>query len=105
MPNESTAADLADAFGASGLMVREAPAPVSAFGHDGDHVVIEVPKGCANASGWQWNIFLQPGDVLEAWIFDMDGHILMVEANWLAESPEEDLAELRAVVDTLVLTP
>jgi hypothetical protein len=30
---------------------------------------------------------------------------LMVEANWLAESPEEDLAELRAVVDTLVLTP
>jgi hypothetical protein len=29
----------------------------------------------------------------------------MVEANWLQGSPEEDVAELRAVLDTLVITP
>ena len=38
----STAADLADVFAASGFTVREAPAPVSAFGQDGFHVVVEV---------------------------------------------------------------
>lgn len=112
MPAGSTAADLADGFAASGFMVREAPAPVNAFGHDGHHVVVEVPEGCSNAVGWQWNIFLNPGDVMEAWIFDMDGQIVLVEAMWYvgAESPgitgssEQDLAELRAVIDTLVLT-
>jgi hypothetical protein len=36
--------------------------------------------------------------------FDMGGHIVLVEANWDVESPAEDLAELRAVIDTLVLT-
>lgn len=40
----------------------------------------------------------------------MDGHIAMVEAVWLAQSPtstegEEDLAEVRAVIDSLMLTP
>ena len=33
----------------------------------------------------------------------MDGHIVVVEASWQTKSPEEDLAELRAVIDTLVL--
>ncbi len=106
-----TAADLADGFAAGGFIVREAPALVSAFGHDGYHVVVEVPEGCSDALGGQYNIFLSPGDVVEAWLFDMDGHIVMVEAFWRADSPgitessEEDLAELRAVIDSLVLTP
>jgi hypothetical protein len=101
----STAADLADGFAASDLTVREPPAPVSAFGHDGYHAVIEVPTGCAFAVGWQWNIFLRPGDVMEGWIFDIDGDIVIVEAMWRTESQDPSLAELRAVIDTLVLTP
>ncbi|MGH8949314.1 MAG: hypothetical protein ACRDXF_10695 [Acidimicrobiia bacterium] len=101
----STAADLADGFAATDLTVREAPAPVSAFGHDGYHAVIEVPTGCAFAVGWQWNLFLRPGDVMEAWIFDIDGEIVLVEAMWRTESQDPSLAELRAIVDTLVLTP
>jgi hypothetical protein len=55
--------------------------------------------------GWEWTIFLQEGDVVEAWMFDMGGHIVMVEKRWRTDSPEEDLAELGAVIDTLVLTP
>lgn len=38
-------------------------------------------------------------------MFDMGGHIVMVEKRWRTDSPEEDLAELGAVIDTLVLTP
>lgn len=101
----STAADLADGFASGGFTVLEAPAPISAFGRDGHHVIIEVPEGCDDAKGGQYDIFLYPGEVMEAWLFDIDGHIVMVEANWLVESSEEDLAELRAVIDTLVLTP
>jgi hypothetical protein len=107
---EFTAADLADEFAANGFSVREAPAPVSAFGHDGYHVVVEVPEGCDDAVGFQYNAFAFPGDVIEAWLFDIDGQIVIVEANWKTEatdltaSPEEDVAELRAVIDTVVLT-
>lgn len=114
----STAADLADGFAASGFTVREAPAPVSAFGHDGYHVVVEVPEGCEFGGdpggthiGGLTHIFLNEGDVIEAWIFDMEGQVAMVEALWLLPSPgitesqEEEVAELRAVIDTLVLTP
>ena len=70
MPAGSTAADLADGFAASGFNVREAPAPVTAFGYDGYHVVVEVPEGC-NGGGYgsgNTNILLHPGDVVEAWI-------------------------------------
>jgi hypothetical protein len=49
--------------------------------------------------------FSRKGDVVEAWMFDMGGHIVMVETRWRTDSPEEDLAELGAVIDTLVLTP
>ncbi len=101
----STAADLAEQFAAGGFTVRQAPAPVRAFGYDGHRVVIEVPKGCDDAQGWQRGIFLHPGDVMEAWIFDINGHILMVEGMWRIGTPDEELAELKAVIDTLVLTP
>jgi hypothetical protein len=104
MATGAAAADLANGFNADGFIVREAPAPVNAFGHNGYHVVVEVPQG-SSCAGWQWNIFLNGGDVFEAWFFDSDEGIVMVEAMWLTGSAEEDLTELRAVLETLVITP
>jgi hypothetical protein len=104
MATGSTAADLANGFNAEGFIVREAPAPVSAFGLNGYHVVVEVPQG-SSCAGWQWNIFLNGGDVFEAWLFDSHEGIVMVEAMWTTESAEEDVTELRTVLDTLVITP
>jgi hypothetical protein len=101
----STAVDLADGYAASGFTVREAPAPVSAFGQDGFHVVVEVQ--CFGFGGGHSNLLVNSGDVMETWIFDMNGHIVKVEAMiqaWHETSPE-DLAGLRAVIDSLVLTP
>ena len=44
--------------------------------------------------------------MIEVWSFDMDGSIAMVEALWLTKPTlKEHLAVLRAVIDTLVLTP
>lgn len=104
-----TAAGLADAFATSGFTVLRAPAPVSAFGLDGHHVVVEVPEACDGGSYLIGNgsaKFVDAGDVLEAWLFDMDGHVVMVESLKQGRGQtEEDLAALKAAIDTLVLTP
>ncbi len=42
---------------------------------------------------------------MEVWLFDTEGGIVMVDANWHTTSLEENLAELRAVIETLVLSP
>ena len=108
-----TAADLADGFAASGFTVLDAPAPVSAFGHAGHHVVVQVPEGCRFGGEGTPHIWLYPGDVMEVWAFDMNGSVVMVEALWSAyeEAPNEDprlieaATEARSVIETLVLTP
>jgi hypothetical protein len=107
----ATAADLANQVAANGFAIQEALAPVSAFGHDGHHLVVEVPAGCAGDSFMVWDgptfgrFYQSPGQVVEYWFLDVEGIPVMVEASWFPVSPEEDVAELRAVTDTLVLTP
>jgi hypothetical protein len=110
LPAGSTAADLAEGFAASGLTVLEAPAPVRAFGHDGYHVVVQLPEGCQFGGERTPHIWIYPDDVMEVWSFDLDGSVVMIEALWLTASrgivPAEDerLTELRGVIDSLVLT-
>jgi hypothetical protein len=108
----STATELANQFAANGFTVREGLAPVNAFGHDGHHLVTEVPAGCADSTFQVWNgghfqgrYYQGDGQVLERWFLDVDGSPVMVEATWFPSSPEEDVTELHAVLDTLVITP
>jgi hypothetical protein len=108
----TTAADLANQFANVGLTVREALAPVSAFGQNGYHLVGEVPAGCGGESrpAWSGPVFdhrwYDPADVVEYWFLDVEGTVVMIEASWVpGSSPEEDIAELDAIVDTLVITP
>jgi hypothetical protein len=42
---------------------------------------------------------------VEHWFLDVEGTAVMVEAFWFPSSPEEDVAELRNVINTLVITP
>ena len=109
----STAEELANQVAANGFTVRETLTPVSAFGHEGYHLVTEVPAGCAgelnqawNGGNWDGRYYQAPGQVVEYWFLDVEGTPVMVEATWFpGSSPQEDLAELRAVIDTLVITP
>jgi hypothetical protein len=109
-----TAEDLANQVAASGFTVREALTPVNAFAHVGHHLVREVPEECAGdppkawawtGGGWQGRYYQAHGQVVEDWFLDVEGTPVMVEATWFPGSPEEDVAELRALVDTLVITP
>jgi len=111
MPAQPSAADLADAFASSGFTVLEAPAAVSAFGLEGQHVKVEVADGCVLASylaKYGTEKLVHPGDVLDTWLFDIDGHIVMVEAlvqQGRGVPTEDDLAALSAAIDSLVVTP
>jgi hypothetical protein len=111
-PAATSAEALAEQFVTPGMTTREALTPVSAFGHDGYHLVLEVPAGCDNAEGILWaggsypgRFYHAEGQVVEYWFLDIDGIPVMVEASWMAHSPEEDVAELRSVIDSLVITP
>ena len=108
----TTAADLANQIATNGLTVREALAPVNAFGHNGYHVVGEVPAGCGGEfkPAWTGPVFdherwYDPTDMVEYWFLDVEGTPVMIEASWSPASPGADVTELQDVLDTLVITP
>jgi hypothetical protein len=109
----TSAAELANQFAAAGFTVQEAVSPVNAFGRSGYHLLVEVPPGCDSSANWAWRgptfggryYHQSPGAVVEYWFLDVEGTVVMVEASWMADFTEEDLAPLRAAIDSLVITP
>jgi hypothetical protein len=109
----STATDLANQFAAFGLTAQETLAPVTAFGFEGHHMVVDVPEACSGESHMAWSgpnwggrYYQDNGQTVEHWFLDVEGTPVVVEASWFPGStPEEDVAELREVLDTLVITP
>jgi hypothetical protein len=108
----TTAEDLANQFAAAGYTIQEAVSPVSAFGQSGYHLVVDVPSGCTGTANAVWEgptfgrYYHEPeGHAVEYWFLDVDDTPVMVEASWVPSSSEEDVTELRAVLDTLVITP
>jgi hypothetical protein len=114
-PAGTSAKALADQFAAMpGYITLEGLTPVSAFGRDGYHLVLEVPGGCASddLGGWSSPVFFATdrtygeGDIVEYWFLDVEGTPVMVEATRWSSLPEgEEVADLTAVLDTLVITP
>jgi hypothetical protein len=109
---ESTAEGLANQFATNGFIVREAVAPVNAFGYNGHKLVLEVPAGCDDEADRVWSggvfegrYYQGSGQVLEYWFLDVEGTPIMVEATWFLDTPAEAIAELREVLDSLVITP
>jgi hypothetical protein len=108
----TTATDLASQFAAFGFTIQEALAPVNAFGQDGQHMLVQVPEACSGQGHEAWTdsvfggrYYQDNGQTVEHWFLDVEGTAVMVEAFWFPSSPEEDVAELRNVINTLVITP
>jgi hypothetical protein len=113
----ATAEALGDQFAAMpGFVTLEGLAPVSAFGRDGYHLVLQVPGGCTTDSSniwsspvWGERLYQEEGQIVEYWFLDVEGTTVMVEATRPPESDEEIVTELTAdldtVLDTLVITP
>jgi hypothetical protein len=109
----TTAEGLANQFVAAGLTTTGALTPVTAFGQEGYHLATEVPAGCHSneamnawsGPNWGGRYYQDENQQVEFWFLDVEGTPVLVEASWLPGSTEEAVAELRGVLDTLVITP
>jgi len=74
--------------------------------------------GCVdgNLSSWVAPIDVAEGEggafhaynaepVEEFWILDVDGTRLVIETTWSPASPPEDMAEMRAILDSIRIEP
>lgn len=111
--------------------VTSPPREVTIYGYRGKHLELTVPDlpvdgvgddrrfvGCTegNLKSWVAATDTEPGDAFygynaesgraeEFWILDVDGTRLVIEANWSPASPREDVAEMRAILDSIRIEP
>ena len=107
--------------------VTSAPKDVTIYGYHGKHLELTVPDlpvagegddrrfaGCEEGTlkSWVGAVDTTPGDAFygyngepgrteEFWILDVDGTRLMIEANRSPASPRKDVAEMRAILDSI----
>jgi hypothetical protein len=106
--------------------VTSAPSDVTVYGYRGKHLELIVPDlpfelregdayftECAGGQLQSWIApglssfygYTGPGHVEEHWILDVDGSRLLIQANWSPGSSTQDLAELRAILDSIRIEP
>jgi hypothetical protein len=111
--------------------VTSPPKDVTIYGYRGKHLELTVPDlpvegqgddrsfaQCVggNLKSWVAAIDTTPGDAFygynaepgrieEFWILDIEGTRLMIEANWSPDSPRKDVAEMRALLDSIRIEP
>jgi len=102
--------------------VTSPPSDVTIYGYRGKHLELTVPKidftGCAGGQLKSWVApfdvaeegdafygYTDPGYTEEFWILDVDGSRLMIAAERSPDSPSEDIAEMRAVLESIQIDP
>jgi len=111
--------------------VTSPPKEVTIDGYRGKYLQLTVPDlpvegqgddrrftGCeeGNLKSWVAAIDTEPGDAFygynaepgrteDFWILDIEDTRLMIEANWSPNSPRKDLAEMRAILDSIRIEP
>jgi hypothetical protein len=104
------------------------PSDVERYGFAGKYVELKIPddltvrytpdrnffEDCSSGylKTWQTPVlsyafygYNGPGQHEAFWILDVEGTRLVVEANWDSESPATDIAEMRALLDSIVIEP
>jgi len=86
-----------------------APVDVTLAGYSGTYLDLQVPvdiNACETYKPIDGHHYAQgPGQRWHMWILDVDGVPVLVETNDYAGTPAERLAEQRAIIDSLVITP
>ena len=107
--------------------VKDPPTDVTLAGYAGKHLSLILPDvahefragntyftGCTNGEIWSWkapNIsdafygYFGPGQVEEFWILDVEGSRLVIIGESHAESPPADIAEMRAILESIQIEP
>jgi hypothetical protein len=112
------------------FQVTSPPKDVTVYGYRGRYLELTVPNlpvegagddrrftGCTggNLKSWVAPFDTEPGDAFygytgpgyteEFWILDVEGIRLIIAAERSAGSPQEDLEELRAILDSIRIEP
>jgi hypothetical protein len=112
------------------FVLTSPPKDVTAYGYDGTHLELTVPdlpvEGSGDArrftgcEGGQLKSWVAPFDTTprdafygytdsgyteEFWILDVEGTRLVIAAERSPGSPQSDLAELRAILDSIRIEP
>jgi hypothetical protein len=111
--------------------VTSPPKDVTIYGYRGKYLQLTVPDlpvegqgddrrfpGCEEGTlkSWVAAIDTEPGDAFygynaepgrteDFWILDIEGTRLMIEANRSPDSPRKDVAEMRAILDSIRIEP
>ena len=112
--------------------VTSPPKDVTIYGYSGKYLELTVPDlpvegegddrrfaGCIDGNLKSWVAAIdateegdafygyngEPGRTEEFWILDVDGTRLVIEANWSPNSPRKDVAEMRAILDSIRIEP
>lgn len=107
--------------------VTSPPTDVIIYGYSGKHMELTVPDmpvevrgdgdtyftGCVGGLLFSWiapplNYAFYgypPRQTEEFWILDVEGSRLVIEANWGPDSPPDDIAEMRAILDSIRIEP
>jgi hypothetical protein len=116
-PPGPTVHDLALALAAQPLRSGTDPTPIEVDGYAGEMVTIEVPvdadlAACDDEEYGSWSSDVHgarghttPGERDEILIVDVDGVRLVIDASTFPDSSDEDVAELRTVIDSIQLAP
>ncbi len=100
------------------FVVRSGPSDVTVDGYDGKYLEVQLPETtdlstCVDGEVISWDaaVLSYPfhgyfvGLIEEFWILDVEGSRLAVIANRSPDSPRADVAEMRAILDSIEIEP
>lgn len=113
----TTADELVTALGAQALRDASAPMDITLDGYAGKSITLHVPEDavfedCDESTFGSWTIRADlepyrhqqgPGQIDEIWAVDVDGVLVVIDWTYYAGTPAEDVAELRAIVESATL--
>ena len=104
-------ADLVQAILDHPVLEATGPTDVTIDGHEGQMVELTIPADAEMTSEGQYLLFAEPtggqvwgwapGQTFDLYIVEVDGERLSLDAFHFADTPEDDLAAQRAVVDSI----
>ncbi|MGH2788713.1 MAG: hypothetical protein ACRDJV_12560 [Actinomycetota bacterium] len=117
-PVGPTVDDLAAALATlAPFRVTSPPTDITIYGYRGKHLELTVPEidfaQCAGGKLKSWIAppygafygYTGPGHTEEFWILDVEGSRLVIAADRSPDTPAKDIAEMRAVLDSIRIEP
>ena len=100
------------------FVVTSPPSDVTAYGYDGKYLEVRLPEAtdlstCTGGEviSWDTPVLSYPfhgyflGLIEEFWILDVEGSRLAIITNRSPDSPRADVAEMRAILDSIEIEP